>query len=400
MAAPDTWFAPSSGGTISGSGFTPTNTVSHAGDYWFALSIESGGTAVAKLRYATDPSGSWGTATLPAAPPGYTTSQATNTPYGVVYGGTVYATFVSYSNGSTSKVRILHTGDPTGTWNAYEYDATDVYVPQAMTYADGKFVLAGRADVASPRPAFIAYSTTANGTYTFGTAYSSTGYDPSVLTGGGTRFWLINGIDFDGTTWVTKAQRNDSTQGAFRASTSLTASWGTPTATWNSLGGAPLVYHDNGWWTSGDGLADVQYSNAPASSWSSMGSASVRLDDLRQMVWANDYWAAVGAWRTSYREPRVHTLGATGSPSGTYGTAVGNAGFTDPATTDVILRSIHHYGGTVVASSDYRGELRYCTVGLPATGPTYLRLHQSPVYTPSRVRGVDLRNRQTPRITR
>ncbi len=35
-----------------------------------------------------------------------------------------------------------------------------------------------------------------------------------------------------------------------------------------------------------------------------------------------------------------------------------------------------------------------------ATGPTFLRLHQSPVYTPSRVRGVDLRQRQTSIITR
>lgn len=37
---------------------------------------------------------------------------------------------------------------------------------------------------------------------------------------------------------------------------------------------------------------------------------------------------------------------------------------------------------------------------VPATAPTYLRQRQSPLATPSRVRGVDLRQRQTTRITR
>lgn len=399
MVEPTTWLTPSSGGTVSGSGFTPTNVVTHAGDYWFALSIESGGTAVAKIRYATDPAGSWGTATLPAAPTGYTTSQTTNGNYGVISDGTTYATFVTYSNGSTTKTRIIHATDPSATWTSYEYDATDVYQPRVMIYADGKFVMAGRSNVASPSPAFIGYCTTADGTWTFGTAYSETGYDISVLTGG-TRFWSIGGIDYDGGTWVTLASRNDTSTWSIRSSASLTASWGTPTATFNSNAGHPLRYHAAGWWAAGDGLADSQITDSPSGTWSSLGSASVALDDLRGLAWGNGWWVAVGAKRPSAREPRITDLNSTGTPSGTYGTAIGAGAFTDPAG-DVILRSVYHYGGTVVASSDYQGELRYSVVGVPfvATGPTYLRQRQSPVRTPSRIRPPQLRQRQRPEVT-
>jgi glycosyltransferase A (GT-A) superfamily protein (DUF2064 family) len=103
------------------------------------------------------------------------------------------------------------------------------------------------------------------------------------------------------------------------------------------------------------------------------------------------YWLIYGA-NTGPVESVSYVQAST--PASTYATAT--TGMASPPITGA-----HDGAGYFVIGGDASGELRWSfasTPTPPATGPTYLRQRQSPVRSPSRVRGPQLRQRQRPEI--
>jgi hypothetical protein len=374
MAAP-AWRTPASGATVAGSEWF-YQPISNGGGYWFCLSNAS---TSLTLRYAADPAGAWSTATLPAAPATYAVS-AIDRDNGVVSDGTTFATAVVYSSGAARKSRILHATDPGGTWSSYEFDATDTYRPRALLYADGGWVMVGQDSSGNP---FIGTASTVDDSWTFHTGSTATGY------GSG---YAMQAIGFDGTTWVTSAWDGLGNR-SLRVSTSITSGWTTPTLP--ALDGIPdcITYHANGWWTCHVDQTQWLFTDDPDGTWSEFDVAQHGLDAYApRIAWGADTWVLVGSSEgASYQEPYAVYLSSTGSPSGTY-TASAPGWPTDSR--DVYGTDVAFAGGYFVAASSLDADLRYATTA----APRLLRQRQSEKRTPSRVRGVDLRQRQTPFI--
>lgn len=395
MAVPVTWAAPASGGTNANAGVTQ---LSYANGYYFAASTDV--TSKPVVRYTTDPTGTWSQATLPNPPTGF--SDFTYGPTRVVYGGGYYALAVYYTSNTTSPyraMRVLYASSPGGTWSQYQYDATEAHWPLDLLYDGTRFVVVGRKFAASDI-GFIAYATTPGGTWTFNTSSATIGYTNALQ---------VIGIDFDGTTYVTTAY-STATPAAplMRYSTALTSGWATPSTPPSTLDVASVRYQSNGYWTAYRGGADfdnrIWQTTTPSGTWNQtipniLGASDLK--DIQDVFYDDGVWMIAGADEPGAQPvPALYYLAKTGSPHSPSGgwTAITGAGFNaNSGGSGARLTGLYAGSGLWLAASDYLGELRY---GLPRSAPTYLRQRQSPVRAPSRVRGVDLRQRQTPRITR
>jgi hypothetical protein len=378
MAAPSIWSVPTSGDSLS-----PTTTssipVSYCGTYWFAAS-QGASNLAPRIRYATDPSGAWSEATLPAAPSGYTANYNIDRSSGVVTDGTTYALLVRYGNGSTFKYRLVYATDPSGTWSSHEYDTADRYSGVSLAYGDGTWVLVGRDLTPSPRPAFIGTCSTVNGTWSFDTTTAGTGYDTTGMTG--TQYWEIRAIAHDGTTWVSTAYQS-STGGTYaRHSTSLSSGWAAPSSITLSGTTYRIRVHANGWWSMIDASANAIVTSTPSGTWTTLTSSTTLLDEtLGGIDWTGGYWVAAGEYFNGVSVvPFMTYLKSDGSPASTF-SPVATTNMTDSI---AFVDSVAAGEGTFVAANLYAGELRYAYASV-ATGPTYLRQRQSPKRTPSRV---------------
>lgn len=143
--------------------------------------------------------------------------------------------------------------------------------------------------------------------------------------------------------------------------------------------------------------------------------------DVLSYLWSTDITTDWGPTR-SWQSPALAgagdaiTLVSTGGASGT-ATAMslyvidGATGTSYPSTPDSHLivgldagyssSNVLAFAGTdrLVVNGDAAVGSIWSVIGT-RSAPTYLRRRQSPAYTPSRVRGVDIRQRQTPIITR
>ena len=370
MAAPDPFIA-----TSAGTAFCDAIRVSQAGSYWFAISYNSG-SGEPEVRYATTPSASWSTATIPAPTGSYLYNYSDPFAHGVVYGDSTYAFVLSYRDAGVTGTETwcIHATDPGGTWTATKINASTDLRSKDTIFADGKFVAVG-GGVSTNNP-WIAYCTTAGGTWTLNTTTATVGYDDAAA-------WTIEGIDHDGTRWVTVAT-GPSTDGS-RYSTAIDSGWGTASGFPTTMGtGKVLRYHGGASiWVVADGLnTNYYYAADPTGTWTAIGSASTGMTDaVCDMTYGNGYWVAVGNTVPGFYDvPRVAYL-AGSSPAGTY-TAVSDDGLTDYPSASVRAWTAWYSGGYFVIAGTNYGEVAYCY--LP-TAPTFLRQRQSPVRSPSRV---------------
>lgn len=400
MPAPTTWQTPSSVDVV------PSNfhTITYAGGYWFSLTRQGGAHRV-RLRVTTDPTGSWDEVTLPTQPTGYTEGEIQDEGSGVIYDGTTWAFGLSYYDSSgVETCRIVYTTNPTGTWSTHQYDTSDTYVFRGFAYGDGKWVVTGFDKSGSqPWPGFIGYATSITGTWTLNSSSATTGYDVSAL--GVTGVLFIQRVLYDGTHWVTTATESApaNVDSWMRVSTSLTSGWAAPSSfTLGDFGGG--LRYAGGYWTLSNrntSLGGVfAYAQDPTGTWTNVTNTKHLHGYLTgHLSFSGTYWVCPGSTSISgWRTPEVSYLRRP-SPDGTYTAATttltGGAG----EYADVIVPTSAYANGYFVVGSNNDGEIRYCYVGTEQN-PTYLRRRQSPAYTPSRVRGVDTRARQTPIITR
>lgn len=386
MGAPTTWNAPSSGGTVS-STTASFHDVYHAGDYWFSVARTTNTTLT--VRYAADPTGTWSTATLPAWPTG-TTSITPMDSGGVQYDGTHYAFGVN--TGGTAGARLYYATDPGSTWTDHDFGAGTTYDAQALLHDGSRWIVAGQYLAATPKPAFIGYTgagSAVTSTYTFGTAV---GYDPAGITG-----WTITALGYDGTHYVSAATRSPTSgiNGHLRYATDITSTWSTPTTT--QIEQTNRLQYDAGvdyWYNMGPNPRPY-YAQDPTATWTVLGTASTGLtDEVLGLGYGDGYWVAGGRYSNPGALPGVSYLQAS-SPSGTYTVLTsGQHGFgTDSSQ---IVYTVAYHGGYWVAGSNLDCELRWCRTG--ATTPATLRQRQSPRRSPSRVGYPALRQRQSPFI--
>jgi hypothetical protein len=360
-----------------------------------AASTDAAGTAV-YVRSTTDPTGTWGTALSHAVGGTYLI-------YGVgpvAYDGTTWAFSILMRDttdaGNTSYFsKFAYATDPTGTWSFTTVDTADPrFVAFSLRYLNGEWVQVGfRKNGTSSHPS-IGTSSSVTGTWTYDYTDAGTG------TTGGTSLWNIADVERIGSTYAHTWFRPTSpfSYNPTYAS-SLGGTWTASTASQTAsalhltVTGGYILYYSYS--ASGYGVVGPAYSS-DGETYTLISAADSKLSHGAQAAAYNgEYWLLGGATFSSVSRPRVsYLLGS--SPDGAY-TLV------DPGlTSGEYVLAVDHDGDYFVAM-DAVGMIRYSLSPSPApptTGPTYLRLHQSPVMAPSRVRGVDIRNRQTPIITK
>lgn len=402
MAGPEQWTSPSSGGTVALS-YSPYNVITKAGSYWFAVTASGDPSETASVRYATNPLGTWGSAAWPAGPTGATSRQYVNRNTGVVYNGGQYAYLAIYANSTntTIRYRVNYATDPAGTWSSYEFDATNTYVPTTFAAGEGYFAIGGYYAGSTPQPAFIARSTAANSTYTFGTATSDTGYDLADVSGGSPTRWNLTSLIYDGSQWISAAYGvniSGSVEERLRSSTSITGTWGSATTPAGGFGNSgDTLFSGNGYTlVRYPSTGGYYYASSLTGTWTFLSSSSTGLPTWNGgIAYGNGYWVAAGARLVGGVAKPTIAFQSGASPAATYTYAT--ATFGTPSY-DAYCVHAAYADGFYVAGSDYFGELLVAGAAL-ATGPTYLRQRQSPVHAPSRVRPVQLRQRQRPETT-
>lgn len=400
MVAPDAWSAPSSitesfpAGGVDNARRT-YGVVSYCGGYYFGLVLGHAfspyGTD-AYLRYAADPTGTWTNVTVPSPPSGYTVVIDSLTEYQhehrMFFDGTTYAMLIRYTNGSAVKHRIWYATDPTGTWTSHEFDSSDTKNALGFGYADGTWFMCGSV---AGTGAFIGTASSPTGTWTFTTASGSTSYSNANS--------YIRSLAFNGTHWVHVG--NNGTVQRIKTAPTVTGTWTTQVTPIVDMQSARA--HPNGYVTVcaeaesfGDDL--VYYAADPTGTWSTLTTTDHGLDICTDIAFSGTGWAATGRVSTT---PTATYLDGT-SPAGTYGTATftPSLGSSGGFAMHTLAIGSHHWvvaGQEGTASSDRTNIVRY--FALPAsTTASYLRQRQSPLRTPSRLRGVDTRLRQTPTI--
>lgn len=377
MTAPTTWTAPASGGTVADASVS-FNTVTYAGGYWFSVTNTSGNI---RLRYATDPTGTWTEATMPAAPGG-TTSYNFDYTSGVVSDGTTWAFLALYFSPGTYTPRVIHTTNPAGTWSSYD-PGVGSYQMSSLAYGNGVWALVGCTAYSAPYGPVIATSSSASGTYTSYTTASATGYDTAVLGS-----FNIEAIRYDGSgTWVTAGITSGGTEYARYGTTmSPPGSWSAPSS-YSATGAfdANRLRYQNSHWTAIDnGGRQVLWTTSASGSWTLTDDTAHLLDSYAaELTYWNGYWVLVGGRLPVTKIAPAVAYTSNADPS-TGWSAVDPtsllSGFTWPGSSDVRLTGVATDGNYLVAGSQYFGELRYVK-----TTPTYLRQRQSPVRAPSRV---------------
>lgn len=397
MAFSTTFAAPSSlpTATSSSQGF---NRVSYAGGYWFSLTRAAASDTI-QLRYASDPTGTWTLATLPSAPVGYTDYNAPGFNRGVVHKDGQWAFLNAYGNGSFAYVlRMVYATDPTGTWSTATLDPGTTTDGLPVFNTAGTVFVAGGA-TSTANNAWLGYGTSITGTWTIGTTSTATGYDPA------TRDWIVADIEYGNSLWLTTAyDATNGTAGTIKYASSFTAAlagggWSSiADTTFGTASITSLRYQSNGVWTAVVSKSELAYSSDPTgSTWSRVSSGTLGLSRVWDVVYNDNLWLVSGA-RTigGFLVPTLqYCTGAT--PTGPF-TLVDDDGWSYVSGTDAIGQSLAMSSNRWLASTTY-GNNSVSWWDQPATNPTYLRQRQSPVRAPSRVRPVQLRNRQRPEVT-
>ena len=408
MTAPGTWSVPSSvtksfpaSGPTERRGF---GTTSYCNGYYFGFVMGDAVTSPARsaevfMRYATDPTGTWTDITVPAAPATYTPNvsgawsyQHTNRVY---CDGTTYALLVQYRNTGTGafKHRIWYATSPSGTWTSYEFDATNTYFAQSFGYSGGTWYMSGFTNASG---AFIGTASSPSGTWTFSTASGTTSYSNANS--------FIQSVAYNGTHWVHAG--NDGTTAKIKTAPAVTGPWTTRVS--GNTGIYSVRAHPGGYCTvvaaANSGFNDdlVYYADDPTGTWSTLVTADHGMTFTSDIASSGNGWAVAGA---ASGAPAVSYLDGS-SPAGTYtaGTFSPALGTADAGMMQTLAIGPGHWtmagevrvsGGTPIYN-----EIRYFTIPTVTTTTAYLRQRQSPVRAPSRVRGVDLRARQTPIIVK
>jgi hypothetical protein len=362
------------------------------------------GASNAEVRYASDPTGTWSSATIPAIPSG-TTTVTPDSPYRMSFDGTYYAMCISYWTAfSTIKSRVIYATSLGGTWTAYEFDSGNTYVPHDFAYLNGEWVMAGYSLGSNPRPAFIGTCATPMGTWSFDTSSGGTGLDPSGLSSGDG--WQIYRIGYADGDYVHLYDQITGSGVGLKTSTSLSSGWTDPTSAPAPSTYAYNVYfltHANGHWMAqailnADGKPYLAYASDPTGTWSTVTPTNLGLNATSRLVQGaahdgTNYVLAGGESGTVYSS----YLGSTGSPAGTYTTVT--SGLAGDMTCDVVYHDPRHVTVQRTGAIRYSNSIPFPTP--TPDGPTLLRQRQSPKRAPSRISTAvpDLRQRQTPRIT-
>ena len=142
--------------------------------------------------------------------------------------------------------------------------------------------------------------------------------------------------------------------------------------------------------TAGDSLTWAYGPTTVANDWGTRNPISEALNGIVTLIPNGN----VGADATMYvYDTTTGEINAAAGPSPYIGTG-GNSNFS--------VGAVWVDASTVVIGADSSSSVTWSAWSITAlsTAPTYLRQRQSEVRTPSRVRGVDLRQSQTPRVTR
>ena len=405
MAGPTGYTSPSSGGGASGS--TVGGYVTYVNSTWVAASDYPSSASEPVIRYATDPTGTWSTATaLPAGPGTHVNGRNVLGP--VLYVGGTYYVCVRYLKalGSSDKYtyRIYSTTSLSGSWTTTDPGVNDYCEWNSLDYINGEFVLSGceiwNTATSNPWPGIIAHCSTVGGTWTKETD-STSGLS-------GTTQDRILGVKYvDGTYYrlLWRGPVNPS-GGAnpflvrIEYSSSLTAgSWtaystistGTPCGTFRTVAGTTYWGHHSGTWVVLiDGIPN--YTTDLTGSWSTSTLPSGCPYAASYAV--GNGWIGIAGY--------INTSGSTGSERMAYGTSWGGtfSTATESFAGSAVWAANLGYGNKRFVGMSDVGSLNVSNeVSVYPPTVTYLRQRQSPKRAPSRVRGVDLRQRQSPRIT-
>jgi hypothetical protein len=372
------WATPS-GDSTSGAGTDTYGSVVRASStLWLALTQTSSSTI--SLRASEDDSGSWSTISLTAAPTGYTTSISIANP-GIVVGDTYVAFVVLYEGTSgyqTAVFRRTISGTPTASWSRLLF--------------------------------------TANRFRGFGLTWDGTGW---LIAGN----FAIPGITYDATHAYISASNPG---GTWQTSGVFTPAGSTSPAIMRSIAYSSSLSRYAAIGVNSGGTTVAGYTGTARSTSVSWTSATP-VSGLDRVQWVNGYFVAVGAASSSFAYSSDGITWSSHTPSGSLGNVYGIAhnatlglwllstdaglAYSSTLTGTYTLESLASIGisGALLASvlspdgdealalGSSTGLLRF-SPGQSATAPRLLRQRQSPKRTPARVRGVDLRQRQTPFI--
>jgi len=378
VTAPSTWAAPSDQGSPA---TTAVGHVTYANGYWFVATRPSVAGGAPALRYATDPTGTWTDVSF-TNPSGATSDFMGR----VFYDGTNYGFLFDGIELSPTR-RAIYTAyatTPSGSWTV---GTASAYTPnqrlmESSNYINGEWVIVGWDETSSV--GFVGTSSSISGSF----SWDTTGHGlPS-----GDR---VVAVDYDGSHYLMSGFPTSTSY--WRYSTSLTGSW-TAVTDLNATSWAPeqpkrLWHPTPGYWFKHiDTTSDAaQYATtATETTWGVVADTDFGLAGTRDFAASGDYWVAVGDYVGA---SKLAYSASTGAPSGTWTAISGGFSGTNILGVD--------YGGDYFVGVDTNGNIRYSYAPVtPTAAISYLRQRQSPVRAPSRVRGIDLRQRQTPIIVR
>lgn len=345
---------------------------------WLAAGYQNG---TVSIFHTTDPrSTAWATVGSVA----YTGTP--NVFWEIVNTGSEYA-FLTYQSSGTPKHEIVYASSPTGTWSTQTIGT--VSAGEVLSYANGYFVIGGQRQVSgSLYKSHIWYSSSITGTWT--------GVDVSANTTG---VWNGGPVRYENGYYYALIANGSNARVLYR-STSLSGTWSSYYEfTGYQRNGAYQSFdkYNDKWvvtfYKSGTNEQYIAYADTlDAASWTYYniqadvsGFTTVPTD----FAYGGGYYVIVGE-------------APSGSVGVAYSTAIGGPYTQGSAGTG-------YSAGIAYNDLEFVMLTRYgvkCMTGgaLPPPPPvtptyTYLRQRQSPVRTPSRVRGVDLRARQTTFIT-
>jgi hypothetical protein len=347
------------------------------GGQWFASGYRTGNNDF-EVYHSSDPRvGAWTRVGL------YDGASTTDARRDIIFDGTNYiAPFVT---GNPATHHVLYATDPAGSWTAHQMtDITNAFAHPQFTLINGYYCWAG-ANRPTPTGS-IWYSSSLTGTYSHNT-------DSGV--------YECKSIHYQGGSYYTLAvPDNTSDNPVIRTASSISGSWSTVT-TFTGYRLRPvasikyLKQQSNGLWTLlvSNPSESEHYvfwtDDLSSSTWDGPHEISADLTTFSlppySLTYGGGYWVVVG-------------VSSSGAVVG-YATAIDGPYTAASITSSASGRDVVYYDREFALTDNQK--IFMMTGGAlpePTTAPRLLRQRQSPKRTPARVRGVDLRQRQTPFI--
>lgn len=355
------------------------------GDYWFVQALSTDRTT-GYIYTASDPRGTWSEVMSLARGNQFEWLR------GITYDGSTYRALALGNDtfGGAVSLREFHTTDPSGSWSTASPTLSITYDFDVFQLVNGDYVI----NEESPDWSF-AYASDPAGTWT---------RDSETVASNRNTFSTF----YDGGTYYQHRGGTVGGESYLYSASALTSTWGSAVtfAEWPTGVGLNNVEHNDGARQMTDGRyaflsttsVYVSDSTNPAGAWSKTTLSTLGITGIPKRYWYRD-----GVWTfltNNSGTNRVWYLTGTDTPTGTASYATLNSSASD------LSYGIWESGGefiTGVGTNDtgYIYGLSggaYVWPSVPTTGPTFLRQHQSPVRTPSRVRPLQLRQRQRPEI--